>query len=564
MKQQYNRLAAILAVLLAAWLLLPYTLLAGAENALVLDIPLLTPIAYTTKSESATAEETAAAQAALRSISQTAYDAFLMDHPARSMWIDVPASRISITATSHSGTGNVFHWKIKNLQNRIAIRSEYSDPAAMTELLHLVVKGFRPTGDTPYERVLSIHDYICTLTTYDTTGEYVYSAYGALIDHRAVCEGYAEAFKLLCDANGIDCVLVSGTGITSTGRENHMWNYVCMEDGNWYAVDATWDDSKQILRSYFLVGSDTVVNERNGIRFSDNHQPNGDISRTGLMTFRYPLLSPESYWVNHTPDTSSEELLPSESSSVDSTSSENPATEFPASTNESISTLTEVASVSGEAFASTIPETSDPIAESTVILVPNVTLHATASIESEGWFYRQLNEEQKNFYNHLMTLMPPGEVSSSTTTVPVVTTTAPAVLSSDRPTTEIPTTTESSPITTESNTTKDSPAITISEPETTTTAPTTARQTETTPWDTSDTLPPAISSEHDDHSLTNEWTVTLTGLPESAPISPPNLGGESGITLQYVLRVIVIVLALLALFGLIALTVIRFDRQQKS
>ena len=57
---------------------------------------------------------------------------------------------------------------------------------------------------------------------------------GRIGTHGPVCEGYARAFKVLCDKLGIPCVLVDGA--------NHMWNYVQMEDGKWYGVDVTWND----------------------------------------------------------------------------------------------------------------------------------------------------------------------------------------------------------------------------------------------------------------------------------------------------------------------------------
>ena len=72
--------------------------------------------------------------------------------------------------------------------------------------------------------------------------------------YEPVCDGYAKAFKMVCDLLEIPCVLV----VSST----HMWNNVLMDDGDWYNVDVTWDDSndQQISYQYFLVGSQTVIN----------------------------------------------------------------------------------------------------------------------------------------------------------------------------------------------------------------------------------------------------------------------------------------------------------------
>ncbi len=113
-----------------------------------------------------------------------------------------------------------------------------------------------------------------------------------------VCEGYARAFKLICDALDIPCVLVSGrAGVTESNREPHMWNYVQMEDNKWYAVDVTWDDpvlqdgsSGDGKDTYFLVGADTkVVDETT---FSGNHnKSSNDFLTVGHAAFTYPALS---------------------------------------------------------------------------------------------------------------------------------------------------------------------------------------------------------------------------------------------------------------------------------
>ena len=39
-----------------------------------------------------------------------------------------------------------------------------------------------------------------------------------------------------------------------------MWNYVQMDDGNWYLVDATWDVGTPPSSQYLLVGRATKGN----------------------------------------------------------------------------------------------------------------------------------------------------------------------------------------------------------------------------------------------------------------------------------------------------------------
>lgn len=65
-----------------------------------------------------------------------------------------------------------------------------------------------------------------------------FHAYGALMEGKAVCQGYAYAFKLLCDKAQIPCWIVTGFY-----KEPHAWNYVWL-DGDYYMVDLTWDDGE--------------------------------------------------------------------------------------------------------------------------------------------------------------------------------------------------------------------------------------------------------------------------------------------------------------------------------
>lgn len=58
-----------------------------------------------------------------------------------------------------------------------------------------------------------------------------------------VCEGYAKAFKYLCDLSELgpsaECLIVSGSLVKDTGSESHMWNVMKMDDGRSYHVDVT-------------------------------------------------------------------------------------------------------------------------------------------------------------------------------------------------------------------------------------------------------------------------------------------------------------------------------------
>ncbi len=68
-----------------------------------------------------------------------------------------------------------------------------------------------------------------------------HNAYGALVNHLAVCDGISSAYALLAHYFGIRCTLVSGS--SSRQRDNgldHGWNIVEYQ-GEFFHVDATWD-----------------------------------------------------------------------------------------------------------------------------------------------------------------------------------------------------------------------------------------------------------------------------------------------------------------------------------
>ena len=77
------------------------------------------------------------------------------------------------------------------------------------------------------------HDIIMQNCWYSEEGSYHQSSAGVLLEGKAVCAGYAEAFEMLCNAVGIETICVTSS--------SHEWNKVKLY-GRWYVVDCTWDD----------------------------------------------------------------------------------------------------------------------------------------------------------------------------------------------------------------------------------------------------------------------------------------------------------------------------------
>lgn len=119
---------------------------------------------------------------------------------------------------------------------------------------------------TEYEKEKALHDYIVNNCDYDKSGyeqtnisPSSFNAFGALCQGTAVCEGYAEATKLLLNRAGIDCSIVIGT---SRG-ESHAWNIVKI-DGDYYHLDTTYNDpvfsngKSSLVYHYFNLTDDEI------------------------------------------------------------------------------------------------------------------------------------------------------------------------------------------------------------------------------------------------------------------------------------------------------------------
>jgi len=123
-----------------------------------------------------------------------------------------------------------------------------------------------PAGSSDYDKVLFVHDYIADHCEYDygfnheETHGLWFTSYGALVDHKAVCSGYAEGFQYIMNLLGIKGGVCSGY---SYQGGSHAWNYVVL-DGKNYWVDVTWDDTDNgpTQHTYFMFDDEQMLRTR--------------------------------------------------------------------------------------------------------------------------------------------------------------------------------------------------------------------------------------------------------------------------------------------------------------
>lgn len=238
---------------------------------------------------------------------QAASDAFSYDYP-QAFWFRgsnygyrVSCVRDGSSSTGYRGTFKNFTFKPANREiseNAHTRMGDFMDgvQSAVAEL------NEQTLGMDMEQKIKRIHDYICQRVTYRNDNTlWVHSAASLFLDADPafVCEGYAKSMKIFCYYMGINCACVSGTARgTSSGTPGaHMWNYVQMDDGNWYLVDATWDDVGTPPSSrYLLVGRST-----NGqyITIGEERVEYTSFSTTSAETagpvFILPVLAEESY-----------------------------------------------------------------------------------------------------------------------------------------------------------------------------------------------------------------------------------------------------------------------------
>ena len=155
--------------------------------------------------------------------------------------------------------------------------SDADQEAQMDQAVADLLSSLDLSSKTDYQKIKAIYDYICSNITYDYDNLYddsytlKHSSYAALINKKAVCQGYASLFYRLALEAGIDARVISGD---SNGP--HAWNIVKIE-GSYYNLDSTWDAGNTEYE-YFLKNAKDFPNHTRDAAYT-----------TAAFTSSYPI-----------------------------------------------------------------------------------------------------------------------------------------------------------------------------------------------------------------------------------------------------------------------------------
>ncbi len=119
------------------------------------------------------------------------------------------------------------------------------------------------SGKSDYEKAKIIHDRVVDTVTYISREGNDQNAYNALVEGKAVCNGYARAYQHLLSKVGIPARYVAGSSINPTTNTpiGHAWNLVKI-DGQWYYTDVTWDDQgANTFYAYFNITTQQLLKD---------------------------------------------------------------------------------------------------------------------------------------------------------------------------------------------------------------------------------------------------------------------------------------------------------------
>ena len=173
--------------------------------------------------------------------------------------------------------------KAEAVKAEIAYLADTADIADMKsrfeKAVDTVCKEVKKTGGKDvFVTELAAHDAlvsVCSIAS-EADGAFANTAYGALVDHKAFCDGYAYAYKTILAGCGIESYVVYGKvdvrydpeGKADPEYEDHAWNIV-KRDGEYYHTDVLWDDPDSsglaseglVFHGYFDLDRETIAKD---------------------------------------------------------------------------------------------------------------------------------------------------------------------------------------------------------------------------------------------------------------------------------------------------------------
>ena len=117
----------------------------------------------------------------------------------------------------------------------------------------------------PLQTAKAIHDWLCERISYyeDETTDEDDTAIGAILNGKANCDGYSDAFYLIGSLAGLNVRYQHGNSLDKRSPDSrtsvsHLWNLLEI-NGIWRMVDVTWDDEEEGWSYiWFNAGRDTA------------------------------------------------------------------------------------------------------------------------------------------------------------------------------------------------------------------------------------------------------------------------------------------------------------------
>ena len=168
----------------------------------------------------------------------------------------------------------------------ISYHTTYEQEAELTKRINEILSSLKLDGMSDYQKIETLYSYVTSHVVYseDLSDPYIYSAYNAVFNGNAVCQGVAQLMYRMYRDSGISCRMIAGKSVDLSSADsdtngNHVWLIVKL-GGMYYLIDPTWDlRAKNGNYRFFLKGSSDfdsdapqvahIAQNDNGLTFPD-------------------------------------------------------------------------------------------------------------------------------------------------------------------------------------------------------------------------------------------------------------------------------------------------------